>query len=63
MFAKVIVDVMFVGSRGWGPPRRVMAGSTARHLAHDAACPVLVSPRGASTGASEDEPSTAGASA
>ena len=39
------VDLMVVGSRCWGPARRVVAGSTSDHLLHHAACPVLVAPR------------------
>ena len=39
-------DLMVVGSRGWGPARRVLLGSTSDALTHRAACPVLVVPRG-----------------
>ncbi|MEA2276406.1 MAG: hypothetical protein QOC78_1366 [Solirubrobacteraceae bacterium] len=39
------VDLMVVGSRGYGPVRRVMLGSTSTRLVHDALCPVLVLPR------------------
>jgi nucleotide-binding universal stress UspA family protein len=38
-------DLMFVGSRGWGPARRIALGSTSDHLVHHAACPVVVVPR------------------
>ncbi|WP_187368980.1 universal stress protein [Baekduia soli] len=41
------VDLMVCGSRGWGPVRQVVLGSTADHLIHHAHCPVLVVPRGA----------------
>ena len=44
------VDLLVVGSRGWGPVRRVIAGSTAAHLMREAHGPVLVLPRGAATG-------------
>jgi nucleotide-binding universal stress UspA family protein len=44
------VDLLVVGSRGWGPVRRILLGSTAASLLQHAACPVLVLPRGASTG-------------
>jgi nucleotide-binding universal stress UspA family protein len=44
------VDLVVVGSRGWGPVRRILAGSTAVGLMRQAHCPVLVLPRGAATG-------------
>lgn len=51
------VDLLVVGSRGWGPARRVLLGSTAHRLVHDSACPVLVVPRPA---AREKAPEPAG---
>ena len=36
------VDLLVVGSRGYGPIRRLMFGSTARKLASAAPCPLLV---------------------
>jgi nucleotide-binding universal stress UspA family protein len=39
------VDLLVVGSRGYGPIRSLMLGSTAVHLASNAACPLLVLPR------------------
>jgi nucleotide-binding universal stress UspA family protein len=42
------LDLLVVGSRAYGPVRRVVLGSTSTHLFRDAACPVLVLPRGAS---------------
>ena len=39
------VDLLIVGSRGYGPLRRLMLGSTAAHLASNARCPLLVLPR------------------
>jgi nucleotide-binding universal stress UspA family protein len=45
------VDLLVVGSRAWGPVRRILVGSTAARLIREAHCPVLVLPRGASTGA------------
>jgi hypothetical protein len=36
-----------VGSRSHGPLRRLILGSTSRRLVREAACPVLVLPRGA----------------
>lgn len=41
------VDLLVLGSRGYGPVRRTLLGSTSDHLVHDAACPVVVVPRGA----------------
>jgi nucleotide-binding universal stress UspA family protein len=42
-----VVDLIVTGSRGYGPMRSVLAGSTSRYLADHAPCPVLVVPRGA----------------
>jgi nucleotide-binding universal stress UspA family protein len=39
-------DVLFVGSRASGPFRRVLLGSVASKLLHDAQCPLVVVPRG-----------------
>jgi nucleotide-binding universal stress UspA family protein len=44
------VDLLIVGSRGWGPVRRILVGSTAAALVRGAACAVLVVPRGPATG-------------
>jgi nucleotide-binding universal stress UspA family protein len=44
------VDILVVGSRAWGPVRRILMGSTAAHLMRESRCPVLVLPRGAATG-------------
>jgi nucleotide-binding universal stress UspA family protein len=41
------LDLLVTGSRGYGPARRVMLGSTSSKVVHRAACPVLVLPRGA----------------
>jgi nucleotide-binding universal stress UspA family protein len=40
------VDLLLVGSRGYGPLGAVLLGSTSSHLAHEASCPLLVTPRG-----------------
>ena len=42
------VDLLVVGSRGYGPFGRLLYGSTARHLARTARCPLLVLTRNAS---------------
>jgi len=46
-------DLLVLGSRGYGPVRRVLLGATAHRVVRHAACPVLVVPRTSS-------PSTAG---
>ena len=43
------LDLLVMGSRNYGPLRRVMVGSTAIRLMQHAPCPVLVIPRGAAT--------------
>ena len=40
------VDVLLVGSRGYGPLRAVLLGGVSHALVRDAACPVIVLPRG-----------------
>ena len=45
------VDLLVVGSRGYGPIRSLMLGGTAVHLASNARCPLVVLPRLASDGA------------
>jgi nucleotide-binding universal stress UspA family protein len=39
------VDVLFCGSRGYGPVRRVLLGGVSSRLVHRARCPVVVVPR------------------
>lgn len=39
-------DVIFAGSRGHGPFRRVLLGSVSNHLLRQSACPVVIVPRG-----------------
>ncbi len=41
------VDLLVVGSRGYGPVQRMMFGSTSAHLAAHARCPLLVLARSA----------------
>ena len=43
-------DLLFTGSRAKGPFRRVLLGSVSTHLLRDAACPVVVVPRGSGEG-------------
>lgn len=40
------LDLLVVGSRGYGPRGAVLLGSTSSHLARTARCPLLVTPRG-----------------
>jgi nucleotide-binding universal stress UspA family protein len=40
------LDLLVCGSRRYGPVRRVLLGSVSARLVRDAACPVLVIPRG-----------------
>ena len=42
-----IVDVMVVGSRGYGPLKAVLLGGVSGRVIRSAACPVIVVPRGA----------------
>ncbi|HEX7291996.1 MAG TPA: universal stress protein [Conexibacter sp.] len=46
-------DLLFTGSGGKGPWRRVLVGSVSAHLLREAPCPVIVVPRG-SGGAGDD---------
>jgi len=39
------VDLLLVGSRGYGPLARLMLGSTSRYLMAHAGCPLIVLPR------------------
>src|SRR3954447_2652597 len=41
------LDLMVLGSRGYGPMHAVIVGSVAGRLVREAACPVIVLPRGA----------------
>ena len=53
------VDILVVGSRGYGPVKRLMLGSTSDYLERHARCPLLVLPRAAlSDSENEAEPSS-----
>jgi len=41
------LDLLVVGSRGYGPVRRVLLGGTSSRLVRSASCPVMVVPRSA----------------
>jgi nucleotide-binding universal stress UspA family protein len=43
------IDLLVMGSRNYGPIRRVMIGSTAIAVMRRSPCPVIVIPRGAGT--------------
>lgn len=43
------VDLLVIGSRGYGPIGRVVHGNTAQKLARTARCPLLVLTRGGTT--------------
>lgn len=49
------VDLLVVGSRGWGTAHRVVLGSTSDRVTHHAACPVLVVPAHTNDRATERE--------
>lgn len=55
------VDLLVVGSRGYGPARRMLFGSTSDYLARHARCPLLVLRRGVEAHG-ERSHATAGAS-
>ncbi len=57
------LDLLVTGSRGYGPVRRVMLGSTSGKLVHGAPCPVLVVARGAEPEPEEAQPEAAAARA
>jgi nucleotide-binding universal stress UspA family protein len=44
------VDILVVGSRSYGPVRRLVLGSTSNYLERHARCSLLVLPRGAAAG-------------
>lgn len=46
------LDLMVLGSRGYGPLRRVLLGGVASKVVRDARCPVLITPRSATSGSS-----------
>lgn len=57
------LDLLVMGSRGWGPVGRTLLGSTADHLVHHSSCPVLVVPRGTAVGERSETGSDATATA
>ncbi len=55
------VDLLVVGSRGYGPARRLIEGSTSRYLLAHSRAPLLVLPRGALTVAADEATEPTGA--
>ena len=51
-------DLLVLGSRRWGPVRRLALGSTSERVIRDSSCPVIVPPRHAQT-EHEQEPEAA----
>jgi nucleotide-binding universal stress UspA family protein len=56
-------DLLFVGSRGYGPLRRALLGSVSGELVRTAGCPVIVMPRSALVARESAGASAAGAHA
>ncbi len=56
------MHLLVMGSRSYGPIRRVMVGSTAIEVLRLAPCPVIVIPRGAATPSADAQATTASAS-
>jgi nucleotide-binding universal stress UspA family protein len=52
------LDLLVVGSRGYGPMRRLLLGSVSNRLVRSVACPILVLPRGVHGGTTAQEAST-----
>lgn len=48
-------NLLVLGSRRWGPVRRLALGSTSERVIRDASCPVLVPPRHARTEHEDDQ--------
>ncbi|MEA2286896.1 MAG: hypothetical protein QOJ21_2939 [Solirubrobacteraceae bacterium] len=57
------VDLLVVGSRAWGPVRRLFLGSTAADVLRGSGCPVVVLPRSAAPGQPGEQDSTGAAAA
>jgi len=57
--AAIEADLLFLGSRGYGPVGRVVMGSVSSAVAVTAPCPVVVCPRGAGEHLSREHETTA----
>ena len=51
--AQGVIDLLFTGSRGYGPLRHALLGSVSGALVRDAGCPVVLMPR---TAIAQDDP-------
>jgi nucleotide-binding universal stress UspA family protein len=49
------IDLLVLGSRAYGPVRRVLLGSVSAQLTRDAPCPLLIVPRSADGGEAAEE--------
>ena len=58
--ASADVDILVVGSRGYGPIRSALLGSVSRALTKSAHCPLVVVPRGAGPVNAPEHPGRAG---
>ena len=58
----VELDLLVMGSRGYGPIRRTLLGGVAREVVTLSPCPVMVLPRSAGEGGSGSRPAHDGAS-
>jgi nucleotide-binding universal stress UspA family protein len=55
------LDLLVTGSRGYGPVRRLVLGSTSTKLVHEAPCPVLVLTRGVRPETEDEAPAVSSA--
>ena len=53
------MDLLVLGSRGYGPVRRTLLGGSSDRIVHAAACPVIVVPRGVHDGPADEHSATA----
>ena len=53
------VDLLVLGSRGYGPVRRAVLGGSGDRIVHGAGCPVVVVPRGAHEEHAAEHPAAA----
>lgn len=53
------MDLLVLGSRGYGPVRRALLGGSSDRIVHAAGCPVIVVPRGAHEDHAAERPAAA----